>query len=255
MATGTSQQDLETWSAWDRSGRTPDAMEPLLDRFEPMIEQHYRRYAGHVNIPDVAVRADLENRFAQAVRSYRPEMGTQLGTHVWTHLKGVHRFVTQHQNMARIPENQVGRIGQMTAAVHELQEDLGRVPDNVALASRMNWSPTQVKRLRRSLRRDLSSAQFQTPVGTIMPSRWEAIKRLLPAELTPEQKFVFQHTTGAGGSPILQAQEIARRLRKSNAAVSRIRADIANRLEQYGVLSPAAPIMPLTPGDFGDGED
>jgi hypothetical protein len=160
--------------------------------------------------------------------------------------------VTQQQNMGRIPENQVGRIAQLTAATHTLQEDLGRVPDNVALASRMNWSPTQVARLRKSLRKDLASTQFQVPIGSVMPSRWEAIKSLLPAELSPEQNFVFRHTTGSGGAPILQAQEIARRLKKSNASVSRIRNDIAKLLERYGVLAPSSPVMPVAEGSEVD---
>jgi hypothetical protein len=243
----TSTQDLSLWRQWDAGGRKPDDMEPLLDKFAPLIESHYRRYAGHVNIPDVAIRADLENRFAQAVKTYDPTKGTQLSTHVWGNLKGVHRFVVQQQNMSRIPENQASRIAQMTAAVHTLQEDFGRVPDNAVLASYMNWSPTQVMRLRKSMRKDLSSTQFLVPVGAVMPSRWEAIKALLPTELTPKQQFVFKHTTGAGGAPILQAQAIAKKLHMSNASVSRARAEIAGILERYGVLT-QAPNAPSDPG-------
>jgi len=243
-----SGQDLSLWRQWDAGGRTPDQMENLLDKFAPMIEQHHRRYAGHVNIPDTAIRADLENRFAKAMQTYDPSKGTQLSTHVWSHLKGVHRFVVQQQNLSRIPENQASRIAQLNATFHELQEDLGRIPDNVALASRMNWSPTQVARLRGSLRKDLSSTQFQVPVGSVMPSRWEAIKSLLPAELTPKQMFVFKHTTGAGGARVLQAQDIAKKLHTSNASISRIRADLASKLEQYGVLAPASHVLPEAGG-------
>jgi len=234
--TARSDNDLELWRQWDLSGRKPDALEPLLDKFEPLIQSQYRRYAGRVNIPDSAIRADLENRFFDAVGTYNPKKGTQLSTHVSWHLKGVHGFVTQNQNLGRIPENQAAKIRELTTATAQLQDAMGRVPDDVALASKMHWSPTQVRKLRRSLRRDLQTTGFAVPVGVYAPSRWEAIKSMLPAELSKEQKFVFQHTTGAGGAPILQAQEIAKRLGISNAGVSRHREDIARKLEQYGPI-------------------
>lgn len=229
-------QDFYLWKQWDTQGRRPEAMEPLLDAFEPLLQSHLRRYAGKVNIPDATLRADLENRFAKALKGYDPSRGTQLSTHVNWHLKGLHGFVTQHQNLARIPESQISRIRELTTVTNQMQEALGKVPDDVALASRMNWSPTQVKKLRRSLRKDLQSTAFEVPVGTVTPSRWEDIKGLLPEELSKREQFVFKHTTGSGGARILQAQDIARRLGVSNAAVSRDRENIARRIESYGPI-------------------
>lgn len=242
-------QDLDLWKAWQAGGRKPDDLEPLMDRFEPVLQSHLRRYAGHVNIPTPAIQADLENRFVQAVRSFDPGRGAQLATHVNWHLKGVHGFVTQHQNLARIPENQLSRIREMTSAIHNLQDDLGKVPDNAALASRLKWSPTQVAKLRRSLRKDLLTSGFQVPVGVLEPSRWESIKSLLPAELDKKEKFVFEHTTGAGGAPIMQAQEMAKRLNVSNASISRMRAEIAKKIENYGQIGsiPSGQLSPFEP--------
>ena len=126
-------QDLELWRKWQAGGRKPQDLEPLLDRFEPVIQSHLRQYAGHVNVPEPAIRADLENRFVQAVRSFDPSKGAQLATHVNWHLKGVHGFVAQHQNLGRIPEGQISKIRELTAAVHTLQDQLGRVPDNAEI--------------------------------------------------------------------------------------------------------------------------
>lgn len=242
-------QDLELWRKWQAGGRKPTDLEPLLDQFEPVIQSQLRRYAGHVNVPEPAIRADLENRFVQAARTYDPDRGAQLATHVNWHLKGVHGFVAQHQNLGRIPESQIPRIRELTSAVHTLQDQLGRVPDNAALASRLNWSPTQVAKLRRSLRKDLLAPALQVPVGSIIPSAWEALKALLPAELAPKEKFVFQHTTGAGGATIMQAQQMAKKLHVSNAAISRIRARIADTIEQKGSIStmPMGQLEPFEP--------
>jgi hypothetical protein len=246
-------QDLVLWRQWDAQGRKPDDLEPLLDKFEPVIHTQLRRYAGHVNVPEPTIHADLENRFIQALQSFDPNRGAQLATHVNWHLKGVHGFVAQHQNIARIPENQLSRIKDLTAAIHEAQEELGKVPDNAALASKLHWSPTQVGKLRRSLRKDLLAPQFEVPIGAIAPSRWESMKSLLPAELSPQEKFVFEHTTGAGGAPIMQAQQMAKKLRMSNAGISRLRASVAKRLESYGVTGPVG-VRAITAFGDTDGE-
>jgi len=241
-----SDQDFELWKRWKDRGEKPDDMEPLLDQFEPMIGQQLGRYAGKVNIPDTAIRADLENRFVTAVRTYDPNRGTQLGTHVGWHLKGVHRFVTKNQNLGRIPENQISRIGELTAATHILQDELGKVPDNAAVAAKMKWSPAQVKKLRRALRKDLLTTGFEAPVGSITPSRWDAVQHLIPSELDEREQYIFRHTTGAGGAKVMQAQEIAKRLGVSNAAVSRARAAVAKKIEQYSPLQAQLP-SGLTP--------
>ena len=70
-----------------------------------------------------------------------------------------------------------------------------------------------------------------------------------PTELMQvTQMFVFKHTTGAGGARVLQAQDIAKKLHTSNASISRIRADLASKLEQYGVLAPASHVLPEAGG-------
>lgn len=247
--------DLDLWRSWDRGGRTPELMEPLLDQFTPLLESQVRRYVGHVNIPDSALRAEFEDQFAKAARSFDPNRGVQLSTHVVNHLRGARRFVVQHQNMGRIPEHQINKIHQLTSAVHELQDELGRVPDHYALASRLNWSPTQIKRLRSGLRKDLLSSQFQASVGVLTPSRWETLKMLLPAELGERQKFVFKHTVGLPGAPILRAQEIARRLKVSPATVSKDRADIAKKLERYLTPTSLSPTPHLLEYDGGEEDD
>lgn len=245
-------QDFDLWKTWSVD-RNPEKLEPLLDKFEPVIQSHLRRYSGHVNIPTPSIHADLENRALQAFRTFDPTRGVQLATHVNWNLRGVHGFITQHQNLARIPENQIGKIRELTVAVHKLQDELGKVPDNAALASKLHWSPTQVKKLRTSLRKDLTTTGFQVPVGTVMPSRWEAVKALLPSELSPKEKYVFEHTTGAGGAKVMQAQEMAQKLRMSNAAISRIRALVAGKIETYGTQGVLAAPVPEAGG--GDEED
>lgn len=225
--------DLSLWRQWDLGGRRPDDMEPLLDQFEPVIQSHLHKYTGKVNIPTPSIRADLENRFAQALGTFDPNKGVQLSTHVNWNLKGTHGFIVQNQNIGRIPENQIARLREYTTTVGQLQEDLGKMPDDTVVASKMHWSPTQVKRLRRSLRKDLSTSNFEVPIGGVTPTRWDAIKQLLPSELSPQERFVFKHTVG---SKPMQAQAMARALRVSNAAVSRIRARVAKRIEEMGYL-------------------
>lgn len=232
------EKDLVLWRQWDTGGQKSGDLEPLLDAFEPVINSHLRRYAGHVNIPEPTIHADLENRFVRALQTFDPNRGAQLATHVNWHLKGVHGFVAQHQNIARIPEHQLSKIKDLTAAVHEAQEELGKVPDNAVLASRLNWSPTQVKKLRRSLRKDLLAPAFQVPIGGIVPSRWEEMKSLLPAELSPKEKFVFEHTLGIGKKPVIKAIDMAKRLHTSNAGISRLRSAVAKKIEMYGAPGP-----------------
>lgn len=252
MTTDRSQKDLDLWQHWTSGGRKPDDLEPLLDQFEPVLQSHLRQYSGKVNIPEPTIRADLENRFAKAVKTYDPGKGTQLATHVNWHLRGTHGFIVQNQNLGRIPENQVSKIRQYVTTSHQLQERLGGLPDDVAVASKMNWSPTQVKKLRRGMRRDLTTAAFDVPIGGVTPSRWNEIKELLPGELDDKEKYVFRHTVGVGGAKLIPAQDMAKHLGVSGAAISRARAAVARKLEKY--IPSGIPMGRLVPS-MGDGDE
>ncbi|NMC34638.1 MAG: hypothetical protein GYA36_19625 [Veillonellaceae bacterium] len=227
-------QDLQMWQAWNENGRKPDDLEPLMKRLDPLINSHVSIYAGKVNIPPDAIQAKAEELAIQAIKSYNPNAGAQLATHVAWHLRGLNRFATTYQNPARIPQHQTHKIQELLSVRDRYIEQFGRPPTDFALAKKLNWSPRQVQRLQKGLtRKALDPELFATSdPRTYQPSRFREIIALLPQQLKGRDKFVFKGTYGIG-MPEMTTNQMARKLNVSPATVSRIRKSIAGTIEQY----------------------
>ena len=64
-------------------------------------------------------------------------------------------------------------------------------------------------------------------------SRHNEIMRLLPYELGPDEKQVFEYVYGIGGKPKLEPGQIAQKLAMSSSKVSRIKKSIAIKYSKY----------------------
>jgi DNA-directed RNA polymerase specialized sigma subunit len=169
----------------------------------------------------------------KAFETYDPNRGAALNTHIRHQLKKAARFVTTYQNPARIPENRIYRIRELQDAEQILDEQFGRPPTQLEVADHLQWSPRQVDVLQREVRKARPFSQFEHDPASFSPSRHQEIIRLLPYDLTPEEKQVFEYIHGIGGKPKLEPGQIAQRLGMSAPKVSRLKKSIADKYNQY----------------------
>lgn len=228
------QREFQMWQQWKQGGQKPQDLRPLIKSFKPLVNHQANIWAGKVrDVPPAAIRAEFTNQFVSALQTYDPNRGAGLGTHIRHQLKKAQRFVTTYQNPGRIPENRIYRIRELQDAEQHLDETLGRPPTQLELADRLKWSPKQVDVLQREVRKARPTGQFETDPSTFTPSRQKEVLRLLPYELTQDERQVFEYLYGVGGKPKLGPGQIAQKLKMSAPKVSRLKRSIAEKYERY----------------------
>ena len=228
------QREMEMWEQWKSGGQQKKHLRPLLKSLRGFVAHRANVFAGRVrDIPPAAIRAEFNNRAVQALETFDPNRGTKLTTHIGHQLKRAQRFVTTYQNPGRIPETRIYDIRELQDAEQRLDDRLGRAPTQLELADKLKWSPRQVDLLQREVRKALPTGQFEHDPSSFVPSRQKEVLRLLPYELTNEERSVFEYIYGVGGKPKLGPGAIARKLGISAPKVSRLKKTIAGKYAKY----------------------
>jgi DNA-directed RNA polymerase specialized sigma subunit len=235
---------MQMWQDWKESGEDPEKIKPLIASFQPVVKKQVNVYKGVVPIPPSALEAEFKNHLVTALRTYDPNRGAQLGTHVHNQMKRGKRFVVRYQNVGAIPEMRAYRITEFNTARSELGDKLGRDPTSLELADKLSWNPREVDRMTAELRPDIPTSSFRGPEGeqwdptVVMPSREMEVVRLMPASLKPEERAVFEYTFGLSGKPQMRPGQIATQLNMSPSKVARIRGKLATKVkDHYGGLN------------------
>lgn len=230
---GKQVKELEMWQTWTQSGKQPEHLRPLLNSLRPFINSQSNLWANrNRDIPPAAIKAEFTNQVVSALETYDPTKAA-LNTHIGHRLKKAQRFVTSYQNPARIPENRVYRIRELEDAQTHLDQQFGRTPTQLEIADHLKWSPRQVDLLQREVRKARPTSQFKSDPFATSPSRHQEILRLLPYELSTDERQVFEHLYGVGGKPQLEPGQIAKTLKMSAPKVSRLKKSVAEKYTKY----------------------
>lgn len=226
-------REVAMWEAWNQSGRSPKALQPLLKSFRPMINSRASVYKGKLKmVPDSTIEAEFNLRFVDALRSYDPSKGS-LGTYVYRYLDKAKRFIVENQNIGRIPENRAYKIKLYTTTRDELTEELGKTPTENELAKRLGWDPAEVARMDSEIRNDLVAQGFEEDPYSFTPSKSEETLRLFKYDLAGEEREVYEHLTGLGRPQLTSTGDIAKKMGIPDYKVSRIKQVLQNKLKRY----------------------
>ena len=143
------------------------------------------------------------------------------------------RWVAENQNIARIPENRVYKVGQYTRTRDELSDKLGREPEIAEMAKELGWSVAETDRMDSELRKDLYTQSFVADPWALVPSHEEETLRLFKYELTGNERAVYEHLTGYGRKKLAKTGDIAASLGIQDYQVSRVKASLKKKLERY----------------------
>jgi DNA-directed RNA polymerase specialized sigma subunit len=225
-------KELEMWKRWNDGGKQQKDLQPLLRSFRPMILAKVNQYAHKVRIPPSAIDLNFQLEFVNALHAYDPDKGS-LGTYVFQYLSKGKRWITENQNIGRIPENRIYKIRRYQNIVNELTEDLGREPSQREVADTLGWSLKEVDRMDSELRNDLISQGFEEDPFALVPSKTEEVLKLFKYELTGDQRKVYEYLTGYGKPRVTSTSEIAQKLGLKDYQVSRIKSQIEAKLRKY----------------------
>lgn len=237
LAADRKAEDRRLWDAWKK---TPGqkTIEPLLQRFEPMIGQHVRKFKAP-NVRESALRANLQEQAIKAFETYDPNKAA-LSTYVMGRLRKGLRFTRKHQNLARIPEAKAELIGPLQRATDSLTDSLGRAPTFNEIATHMSQNlnksvtPSLVKQVQRAQVKDINASSFESDPVPRASTREREILGLLRPALKPNEQAVFDHLYGVGGrARTTSTGAIAKKLGKSPSQISRLKGRIEAQYKKY----------------------
>jgi RNA polymerase sigma factor (sigma-70 family) len=234
-ATDRRAREAKMWEKW-KQDRNPANLEPLLSSFKPLIRSAVRKWSGS-GIPDPVLTAKAEVFAVKAFGSFDPKKKASLGTHVFNNVQRLSRVVTTNQNVARIPEHRVAKIGTYQNIRSHLEGELDREPTSAEMADKLSWSLKDVNRMEAALRQDLLASD--DVLGDYHKTGWQQDERnrdlvdFIYYELAPREKTVFEYLTGKYGKTKKTASQIAKIMGVSNATVSRIRKNIERKIEGH----------------------
>jgi DNA-directed RNA polymerase specialized sigma subunit len=188
------QQDLELWRQWRRTN-SPATLEKLLTRLQPLIYREVAKWGS--TVPAAALESKGRLLTVEALRTYNPNMGAAIGTHVTARLRKLSRHVYPYQNVARLPENKQLMFNTVMVAQSQLEDTLGREPTVTELADELKWTKRKVSDFQRSFsRRELVESEGVTLDTDEVTS---TLTDFFYHGLAPKDQKLFEDITGYGG--------------------------------------------------------
>lgn len=209
------QQDLELWRQWRKTGRS-DVLKKLLDRLQPLIYREVAKWGS--TVPPAALESKGRLLTVEALKSYNPNRGAAIGTHVTARLRKLSRYVYPHQNVARLPENKQLMFNTVTVAQNNLQDTLGREPSVEELADELKWNPRKVADFQRSFgRRELVESE-----GAFLELHQDSsvLTDFFYHGLPAKDQRLFEDITGYGGSKPKSNAQLRRKYRLTQGQLS-----------------------------------
>jgi DNA-directed RNA polymerase specialized sigma subunit len=209
------QQDFDLWQQWKKTNN-PQDLTALLTRLQPLIQREVGKWGS--TVPAAALEAKGRELTVEALRSYNPNMGAAIGTHVTSRLRKLSRYVYPYQNVARLPENKQLMYNTFAVATARLYDEHGREPTSEELADELRWTPKKVNEFQRSFgRRELvesegSSLDIDEASSPMVDFYYHG--------LPPDDKLLFEVITGYGGKQRLSNTQIMSKFKISQGQLS-----------------------------------
>jgi DNA-directed RNA polymerase specialized sigma subunit len=221
----------KTWS----SAPTPENASTLLNDLEPVINTGLSRFAEGPNDP--IMRSHARRLTLDALRTYQPNGGAQLSTHVVNHLQGLRRISKQQNQVLHIPERAAMDQAYLHNSATELEDKLGREPSIPELADHVGFSLAKIERLRRYMpgvaEGAIGDAAEVQPLALMNPrDKSMHYAKLLHAELQPRDQKILEWTLGLYGGRQINNYEIAAKLGITPGAVSQRKSLIQRKLDE-----------------------
>lgn len=231
LASSRKEQDIALWREWNKNPG-PHTLKPLMNALKPVMMSEVRRWQG--NIPTAKLEIEAQRLTLQAIKTYNPNSGTALNTHVTNRLKKLSRPVYKNQDLARLPENNKLLTQTLYKGKTRLSEELGREPSIHELQEELGWSAKKINKVQRLVvdefveSQDLGTDTFgDDEIGTID----DPIIDYVYYDLSPTDKAVFEMTTGYNRSSRLSNAQITKQLNITPSQLAYRRKQIVEKIK------------------------
>ena len=237
------ENELRLWHAWKNSNEDPRKLQPLLKLYGGLLSQKMTRWKAPT-VPAAVFKAELETQLIKAFKTYDPNRGAALNTHVENRLPKAMRYNNRYQNVAAIPEEKARWIGKITNATSRLQEELGREPTHEEIGNHLGMNAKKVKTIMDAQKkfvpmgRSAGEDNYDYRSGSeVTAHEFEdsqiAIATQILPQLFPKQEHqdVYKHIFGVDGyKQISSTSALAKKLGKSDSQISRMKKHVGQVL-------------------------
>jgi hypothetical protein len=211
-------RDIQLWEQWNRT-KSPQDLQALLNQLQPVISQQVNRWSGSLAKPTLETKAKV--LAVEAIKTYDPNKGAALSTHVTNRLMKLSRLVYTHSQAARLPEHKAVGMASFSVAQDQLKSDLGRDPSHMEMADHLGWGTSRVQEFQRAYdRKELLTS------GDFNPSRFPVADEQDPMvgfvyhDMAPKTQKVFEHVTGYGGAQVMSNKDIMKKFKMTQGQLS-----------------------------------
>lgn len=227
-------KDVELWRAYkDNPGQ--QTLQPLMKQLDGVIQNQVNKWSGAIARPVLESKA---KRLAlEAIKSYDPNAGAALATHVTNRLKKLSREVYTHQDAVRLPEYKKLRVHSFIRGQKELMDQFGREPNNSELTDHLGWSPKMLSEVQKSMNPELIESQDVGGGLFENQSIWgsdsgNGMVDLIYYDLNPKDKLIFEHSTGYSGKPVLSNTKLRKKTGLTQGQLSYRKRKIIDKFKQ-----------------------
>lgn len=215
MTSERQQDDLDLWREWQRTNDQAH-LNKLMTRLNPLIQREVGKWGGSVPLPALESKARVLT--IKALKSYSPNKGAAIGTHVASQIRKLSRSVYPYQNVARLPENKQLYYNTFQVANNTLLDNLGREPTAEEMADELGWTPKKVRDFHQSFnRRELVESE-----GGLMEGHEDrsSLVDFYYHGLSPDDKLMFEDITGYSGKKVLDNTKLMKKYKITQGQLS-----------------------------------
>lgn len=230
--------EKKMFEQWDANGRKRD--DPLRKELMSSLENVVQREANKRvqgtggTIPQSAVASRLRVYADKALRTYDPDKGTKLTTHVINQFQPITSDVARWRNLQRIPKHRIGYVQSFTNAREELEQALGRPPNLTEMQTALpHISKTNVKNLMREVRAEnFSDLVTEHTPDSPRTSAWELRQKymLMKSTLPDDVKEFGNHHFPPPGTRQPTIKEIADRMKITKERAYKLKLKLEGKL-------------------------
>lgn len=235
MPNSRESKDLQLWNNWNTTKKSSD-LSKLYKNINPLIHHNINPLKGAIS--DTVLMAEAKLNAMKAFKSFDPNKGIKLSTHVTNHLKKTNRIVYNNMELLKVPEQRRIKFKNYEATHTNLEEELGRPPSMDELSTSLGWSRSEVARHKSESWKELSASNPNVSDAGFHDDANNTIVSYVYNDLTPKYQTIFEMTTGYGGKREIGNQDIMKKLKISQGQLSyaktKIKKSFQKALGQYG---------------------
>jgi DNA-directed RNA polymerase specialized sigma subunit len=213
-----------------QQSNSPELAQSLLDEHKPTIDKHIAKWSGV--LPDVVIKKHAHKYALDAFKSFDPNKGADIKTHLFSHLSKLSRLNYENQNVVKIPEHQILQISHYNDSVQHLTDKLGREPSYEDISDHMVIPVAHVKRIAGHVNRKdytYDSDHEDMQQGDIQHNPESLYIKDTFGKLDQTQQQQFQDITGYNDAKVLKPKQFGEKYKLKSYEVSRLKTSLAKR--------------------------